>query len=397
MVLMIRGDGKPHLTTTRETLDHLASRFGDQERAPLIAQLEINRRLRESHIEHENQAESHSDNSLLEAYWNAFGHKGSVLDDLAPYLTAQSGLIETLRSAAERDAVSHLLDLLEREKLANDFEQADYKEYICQLNAYKLLQLVLPPSENADEQRKVARKQFELYLHGARFGKSDLDGCVINLTSPANRISPSAQGIPLTDVRPADDFGLLSAQAFIATWTKSEQKDLQGMPLPSFPPDSTDIFCMVDLLTAIFVLEKIVKDSPANGHARMLLLRLYRMVGASRCLSLLKDGAYYPLICSTAAPSLLSQHVQQLKMRTFQQDTVLHIVSERGSSDYVAGGDKGRAMISKLLINSKGIYESTEREVRMFWNGISVEESNTVPHRFRTQWSLLLHLNHTAR
>lgn len=36
---------------------------------------------------------------------------------------------------------------------------------------------------------------------------------------------------------------------------------------------------LVDLLAAIFVLEKVVKDSPANGHARILLLRLYRMVG----------------------------------------------------------------------------------------------------------------------
>jgi protein involved in temperature-dependent protein secretion len=34
-----------------------------------------------------------------------------------------------------------------------------------------------------------------------------------------------------------------------------------------------------DLLLAIFVLEKVVKDSPANGHARILLLRLYRLIG----------------------------------------------------------------------------------------------------------------------
>ncbi|KAJ9115879.1 hypothetical protein QFC22_005021 [Naganishia vaughanmartiniae] len=282
MVLLSKDDGN-HLTTVRETLDGLALRFEDQERAPLLAQLEINRRLRESHVEHGDQAEAHSDDSLLMAYWTAFGHKGSVLDDLAPYLTSQSGLIETLQSAVERDAT-------------------EYKEYIRQLNAYKLLQLVLPRADKANDQRKTARKQFNLYLHGARFG----------------------QGIPLTDVRPADDFALLSAQAFIAAWTIAEQQDFQ------------------DLLTAIFVLEKVVKDSPANGHARMLLLRLYRMV---------------------AAPSLLSQHVQQLKMRTFQQDTVLHIVSERGSSDYISGGDKGRAMISKLLLNSKGIYESTEREI----------------------------------
>jgi hypothetical protein len=33
----------------------------------------------------------------------------------------------------------------------------------------------------------------------------------------------------------------------------------------------------LDLITAIFVLEKVVRDSPANGHARILLLRPYRL------------------------------------------------------------------------------------------------------------------------
>ncbi|KAJ9108601.1 hypothetical protein QFC19_002318 [Naganishia cerealis] len=214
MVLMTKGEGDVHLKTARDTLDGLTLRFGDQERAPLLAHLEINRRLRESQIQVGEQSEAHSDDTLLMAYWAAFGHKGSVLDDLTPYLTPQSDLVDTLTSLADHDSV-------------------DYKEYIRQLNAYKLLQMVRPRANNADEQRKIARKQFKLYLHGTRFG----------------------QGIPLTDVKPADDFGLLSAQAYIDTWTITDQKDLR------------------------------------------------------------------------------------------------------------AGGDKGRAMISKLLLNSKGIYESTEREI----------------------------------
>lgn len=107
LMVLMKGDGKAHLATARETLDGLASRFGDQERAPLLAQLEINRRLRQGHVEHGDQAQAHSDNSLLAAYWTAFGHKGSVLDDVSPYLTPQSGLIDTLKAMAAGDAVSH--------------------------------------------------------------------------------------------------------------------------------------------------------------------------------------------------------------------------------------------------------------------------------------------------
>ena len=40
---------------------------------------------------------------------------------------------------------------------------------------------------------------------------------------------------------------------------------------------STD--ASVYLVLAISVLERILKNSPANGQARMLLIRLYRLLG----------------------------------------------------------------------------------------------------------------------
>jgi hypothetical protein len=51
-------------------------------------------------------------------------------------------------------------------------KQADYKEYIRQLNAYKLLQLVSPQEKGAEGNRRTAKEQFKLYLSGAKFGKS---------------------------------------------------------------------------------------------------------------------------------------------------------------------------------------------------------------------------------
>lgn len=70
------------------------------------------------------------------------------------------------------------------------------------------------------------------------------------------------------------------------------------------------------------------------------------------------------------------------------------MVSERSSSDYVAGGDKGRAMVSKLLLNSKGIYESTEREVS---KDRPVRALIDVVSRFQKRWSRRILQLPTAR
>lgn len=104
MALLSTGDGDKYLDTARETLDGLATRFGSQERAPLLAQLELNRRLRER--SGESVSGEHSDDVFLSAYWTQFGHKGSVLDDLKPYVDGQSGLVAVMRDAVKGEAVS---------------------------------------------------------------------------------------------------------------------------------------------------------------------------------------------------------------------------------------------------------------------------------------------------
>jgi hypothetical protein len=50
-------------------------------------------------------------------------------------------------------------------------------------------------------------------------------------------------------------------------------------------------------------------------------------------------------------------------MRTFQQDTALHFVTERSSIDYVAGGEKTRTALAGLLLQSKDVYERTQSDV----------------------------------
>lgn len=104
-LMVLSTDGQKYLDTARETLDGLASRFGSQERAPLLAQLEINRRLREAQLAGDLSG-AHGDDALLLAYWEQFGHKGSVLDDLGRYVDGQSQLVGVMKEAIEGDAVS---------------------------------------------------------------------------------------------------------------------------------------------------------------------------------------------------------------------------------------------------------------------------------------------------
>lgn len=65
----------------------------------------------------------------------------------------------------------------------------------------------------------------------------------------------------------------------------------------------------------------------------------------------------------SGAPSLGPDHITPLKMRTFQQDTVLHFFSERSTADYVAGGEKVRTSLSGLLLQCKGVYETMQQDV----------------------------------
>lgn len=106
MVLLSCENGQAYLKTALQKLSGLAQQFGNQERPPLLARLEINRRLRDAPFKVQAPTGDNGDDALLKAYWADFGHKGSVLDDLGPYLSAQSDFIATLKEAIGVESVS---------------------------------------------------------------------------------------------------------------------------------------------------------------------------------------------------------------------------------------------------------------------------------------------------
>ena len=85
-----RSSDRDYLADTRQTLMDLAEQFGSKERAPILALLEINRRLQPADRAQTQTTdagpEAKTDTlSLLKRYWTLFGDKGCVMDDLKVY------------------------------------------------------------------------------------------------------------------------------------------------------------------------------------------------------------------------------------------------------------------------------------------------------------------------
>lgn len=164
--------------------------------------------------------------ALLKRYLDEFGHRGCVRDDLLPYLHTGTGNID-----GELESV---LEAMVTET------SSDYKSYMRNQNARKLLRCAMP-SGDREAEIQAGKAFLEQYFVGAPYGKD----------------------LPITDVRPADDFGLMAAQAWISAWRLDKAaKDARTL-----------------LVVAAATLERVLKDSPANGQVRMLLIRVYRLIG----------------------------------------------------------------------------------------------------------------------
>lgn len=128
--------------------------------------------------------------------------------------------------------------------------------------------------------------------------------------------------VPDTDVKPADDLALMAAQELVSGWAEDGGEQW--------------------LILAALVLLAATGRSPANGEVRLLLVQVYRLLGV---------------------PSLILHQLEALKMRTFQQDTVLHVVVSRASSDALIGGIDYRSAVTRIILQRRQMYTSTNLEV----------------------------------
>ena len=111
----------------------------------------------------------------------------------------------------------------------------------------------------------------------------------------------------VTDLQPADDFALLAAQAYLGAWT-------QATIASSTSPPPAPAVHYIEL--AITVLESAVQRSKYRYQLRLLLVRLYRLLGATTC---------------------AARHYIELGARAIQKDTLAFWALDRASSFFAEG------------------------------------------------------------
>ncbi|KAL4067946.1 N-acetyltransferase B complex non catalytic subunit-domain-containing protein [Scleroderma yunnanense] len=189
--------------------------------------------------------------SSLEDYFSQFGDKACCFEDLKGYLDSEIASSERWQSTL----LSH----------RPSFESVDSLQRL--INIRKFQRHCLSEAEITVEAEITRGLQYlSEYMDGLTLGK----------------------GLPVTELQPADDLLLLSAHAFVSAWTLSGSED--------------------PLYNAVIVLEFGLSKSRMSFLMRMMLIRIYRILGA---------------------PALALDHYRDMNVKRVQNDTLSHLILTR--------------------------------------------------------------------
>ena len=122
--------------------------------------------------------------------------------------------------------------------VTSDYQKTTVSELRQLINAFKMLRYIMPPSENsAATELRCVDEYIKFYFEGLRLGV----------------------GLPFTELQPADDLLLLAGNAYISLWKLTSDQNY--------------------LLNAAYLLEHGVMKSKPSFQARLLLIRIYRLLG----------------------------------------------------------------------------------------------------------------------
>ncbi|WWC69868.1 uncharacterized protein I206_103811 [Kwoniella pini CBS 10737] len=246
-----------NLKSVSDLLHDLELDIGKRERSPLLAQLELQSILRKHTVESDVVLDSPNWLKAVEKYWIQWGSKGSVVSEL-----------EGIVFVNEPEKKRLVAEFMEKQASQQHTDEQSYRE---QVNAH--IYLLRFKSSDWTFETQAINVYWQLYLSGLQYGKN----------------------LPKTDVNPANQIGLITVSLLMELWSKDKSK--------------SDL-----IVKSIMYLEYIVKNSPACAHARYLLIRLYRLIGAS---------------------SLIAPHLTSLKISEIQLDNLLHVFTERGAAESI--------------------------------------------------------------
>lgn len=260
------------------------------ERASHLGVLEFERRVRNSGLADEG-APNYVD--ALTAYFDMFGTKAVLLEDLLPYVRELEG-----DEKAKWDA--HLEKIVQSTSDLNTVQQT--------INILKLQRLSSSSDATTiDSELQFAKHCLKLYIEALPLGKE----------------------LVSTELQPADDLALLAASALLNAYYIQCQGQAPSEETPALAQDKF----VALLLDALVVLEQGASKSRWAYPFRLLLVRLYRLLGA---------------------PALALQNFTMANLKGIQHDTLSHHVLSRASTFSL--GSAGDLSLINECVESSQIY-----------------------------------------
>ncbi|KAJ7235444.1 actin cytoskeleton organization protein [Mycena haematopus] len=267
-----------HVAKTEELLSKMALQDGHKDRSALLALLELEKRAQSHGISNDPNRIV----DLMKRYFEEIGDKACCYEDLKPYLTLEGEDAARWKSFLQSLAPSFASD--------NDLRRL--------INSHKLLRQSLSLDElNVGAETDRASLYIRQYLEGLKLGAS----------------------LPPTELQPADDLALLAGNVFVSLWKMSNDEKY--------------------LYNAVALLEFALTKSKQSFHTRLMLIRIYRLLGA---------------------PSLALEHYRIMQIKQVEYDTLSHFVLSRSSTFSLAAS--GDLTLATECIESSQIYISNTQD-----------------------------------
>ncbi|KAF8609944.1 actin cytoskeleton organization protein [Ceratobasidium sp. AG-I] len=309
---------------TRDIFTSISEKEGADERAAPLALIELEMRRRKEGLEIAS-VESDTLYTLLCKYLSKIGDKACCYNDLAD-------AIATLPEDGPELAkwIEHLTEQSQDLKTIEGLRRV--------VNVSKILRTCKPSVEKISPEDEVAaaHKYLKAYLEAA----------------------PLCESYPPTEQQPRDDLAVLAASALVSAFAGSGKSSY--------------------LTQAVAILEYALSKSPFNHHFRILLIRIYRLIGA---------------------PTLAHDHYKGLRVKQMQADSLSHLVLARASTFCLAGDSElVNECIESSQIYTSNVQETPEMVARAFVHEKYSQVPNFVEFEERLECSLqrdLTKMEHT--
>ncbi|KAF5381081.1 hypothetical protein D9615_004014 [Tricholomella constricta] len=267
-----------HLAKTEALFTRIAQEDGTKDRSAALALLELEKRAQTHGISNDSGRLV----ALMQQYFDQVGDKACFFEDLKPYLALQG------------EELAKWTTFLE--SVSTSFTTASELRRL--INAHKSLRHNLTQSDLTVE-AETARVTLYLqqYLEGLKLGTH----------------------LPSTELQYADDLALLTANVLVNLWRLTSDEQY--------------------VLNAVTLLEFALTKSKQSFQSRLILIRLYRLLGA---------------------PSLALEHYRLMGIKQVQHDTLSHLILSRASTFSLAS--TGDITLATECLESTQIYLSNSQE-----------------------------------